>query len=332
MRAWTDRDLRRPAFIVTFSIFLVANLALALQNSFPALLVLRCLQSAGSSATIALSDATVSDLCTRAERGTWLGYVYLGMSLGPALAPIIGGVLNQYLGWHSIFWFLFIYAGVIFAIMLLILPETGRAVVGNHTILPEKWNLSLVQWWRLKQERPFNGGEYFEEDKSTIQKPKRPVNPFSSLLLLFERVGGMLLAYNGILYTGYLMIISTRQSDFRSPLSTDDVLNRIRSVRTAHRTVWLQLALCWSLFFSARGGDFAISVCQCPSFQGCLPSIDVCQGGHFSCVSMSETAASNFLRFTTGKLLDLNFVSATDFAPQTVLSSIFQVRLRTQPN
>lgn len=103
---------------------MIANLALALQNSYPALMVLRCLQSAGSSATIALSAATVSDLVTRAERGTWLGYTTLGISLGPALGPVIGGLLNEYLGWHSIFWFLLIMSGVVTFLMVCILPET----------------------------------------------------------------------------------------------------------------------------------------------------------------------------------------------------------------
>lgn len=103
---------------------MAANLALALQNSYPALMVLRCLQSAGSSATIALSAATVSDLVTRAERGTWLGYTTLGISLGPALGPVIGGLLNEYLGWHSIFWFLLITSGIVTIFMVCILPET----------------------------------------------------------------------------------------------------------------------------------------------------------------------------------------------------------------
>lgn len=40
---------RRPIYILALSIYLVANIGLALQNSFPALLVLRMLQSAGSS-------------------------------------------------------------------------------------------------------------------------------------------------------------------------------------------------------------------------------------------------------------------------------------------
>jgi hypothetical protein len=53
-------------------------------------MVLRCLQSAGSSGTIALGSAVVADLTTRAERGKYIGYSSMGISLGPALGPIIG--------------------------------------------------------------------------------------------------------------------------------------------------------------------------------------------------------------------------------------------------
>ncbi|KAL8804010.1 MAG: hypothetical protein Q9223_005943 [Gallowayella weberi] len=40
---------RRPVYIGAFSVYLAANIGLALQNSYPALLVLRILQSSGSS-------------------------------------------------------------------------------------------------------------------------------------------------------------------------------------------------------------------------------------------------------------------------------------------
>lgn len=46
---FADMRGRRPAYMVTFTIYVAANIGLALQNSFPALLVLRMLQSAGSS-------------------------------------------------------------------------------------------------------------------------------------------------------------------------------------------------------------------------------------------------------------------------------------------
>lgn len=44
---------RRPIYIVTFIIYVAANLGLALQRSYPALFVLRMLQSAGSSGEMA---------------------------------------------------------------------------------------------------------------------------------------------------------------------------------------------------------------------------------------------------------------------------------------
>ena len=40
---------RRPVYILSFMIYFAANMGLALQHSFPALLVLRMMQSAGSS-------------------------------------------------------------------------------------------------------------------------------------------------------------------------------------------------------------------------------------------------------------------------------------------
>jgi MFS family permease len=45
----SDKNGRRPAYLICFIIYLGANIGLALQDSYPALVVLRCLQSSGSS-------------------------------------------------------------------------------------------------------------------------------------------------------------------------------------------------------------------------------------------------------------------------------------------
>jgi MFS family permease len=50
-----------------FSIYVLANLALALQNNYAALLVLRMVQSLGCSATIAISYSMIADVLTLAE-------------------------------------------------------------------------------------------------------------------------------------------------------------------------------------------------------------------------------------------------------------------------
>jgi MFS family permease len=88
-----------------YIIFGAANIGLALQNNYVALLILRMLQSAGSSGTVSLANGVVGDIITSAERGTYIGYASLGGFLGPSVAPILGGVIAQYAGWHFLFWF-----------------------------------------------------------------------------------------------------------------------------------------------------------------------------------------------------------------------------------
>lgn len=115
---FSDKAGRRPAYMICFAIYLVANLGLGLQNNYAALLVLRMLQSAGSSGTIALANGLVGDLVTSSERGSYseiahhpcrvegnanenaVAYASVGSILGPSLSPVIGGLLSQYLDWH----------------------------------------------------------------------------------------------------------------------------------------------------------------------------------------------------------------------------------------
>jgi MFS family permease len=45
----SDKNGRRPAFLICFVLYLGANIGLALQKNYAALMVLRCLQASGSS-------------------------------------------------------------------------------------------------------------------------------------------------------------------------------------------------------------------------------------------------------------------------------------------
>jgi hypothetical protein len=69
-----DMAGRRPAYAIGLVIYVGACIGLALQNSYAALFILRCLQSSGSSSTIALGNGVVADIATSSERGTWMGY------------------------------------------------------------------------------------------------------------------------------------------------------------------------------------------------------------------------------------------------------------------
>jgi multidrug resistance protein len=130
---FSDHSGRRPAYVICFVLYIAANIGLALQNNYAALLILRCFQSAGSSGTVALCQGVVADIATSAERGNYVAYSSVSTVLRPTLSPIIGGLLSQYLGWKAIFWFLAIFAVPVFILLMIFLPETCQNVVGNGT-------------------------------------------------------------------------------------------------------------------------------------------------------------------------------------------------------
>lgn len=74
----SDTSGRRPAYLFCFVVYIAADIGLALQNDYAALLVLRCVQSGGSSATGALANAVIADIATSAERGSYMGYTFAG--------------------------------------------------------------------------------------------------------------------------------------------------------------------------------------------------------------------------------------------------------------
>lgn len=91
-----------------------------------------------------MSIATVIDIVTRGERGKYIAYTTMGSTIGGSLGPVLGGVLTQYLGWRSIFWFLAIFTGFVILLIVLFLRETCRAVVGNGSIPAQPWNKTLI--------------------------------------------------------------------------------------------------------------------------------------------------------------------------------------------
>jgi MFS family permease len=202
---------------------IVANVALACQRSYAALLVLRCVQSSGSAATVALGQAVVADVSTRAERGKWVAYAGMGIMLGPAIGPLVGGLLDTYLGWPSIFWFLAIFSATMLIVTLCFLPETCRAVVGNGSVPPQRWNRTAWSYLRKKN---------VAEQTDTLQRSTKRPNPLSSLLIIFRKEDGLILLFGAFLYAGFYIVLITL---------TDQL-----SVRYGFNT--LQIGLCYIPF------------------------------------------------------------------------------------
>jgi multidrug resistance protein len=217
----SDSIGRRPIYVLCFVIYIGANIGLALQHQFAALMVLRCLQSSGSSGTIALGNAVVSDVASAAERGAYLGYVSLGGVVGVSLGATVGGILSDFLGWRSIFWFLVICAGAVVILIYLFLPETGRAVVGNGSIRPAAWDLSL--WDLLPSTKRMRAATRTAERPPGSSDRGRFVNPFMTLNICTDKEAGIVLFANGIVFAGYCALVGAIPSQFQELYGFNDL-------------------------------------------------------------------------------------------------------------
>jgi len=98
----SDRWGRRPIMfgcLATLSLSCV-GLALVPTSAYWLLMLLRCVQAAGSASTVALGAGIIADIATSAERGGFFGVFGLGPLVGPSIGPVLGGVLAQGLGWR----------------------------------------------------------------------------------------------------------------------------------------------------------------------------------------------------------------------------------------
>jgi MFS family permease len=181
-------------------------------------------QSSGSSGTVALANAVVADLVTSAERGSYIAYTSLASVLAPSLGPVIGGLLSEYCGWNWIFWFLFILSMAFFTPFLLFFPETCRMVVGNGSIPPPTLNQSLPTLLKEKRMKQNGDTTAFEkrEELARTRKMRFP-NPLDVIVIVFSKVGGLILLSSGVLFATYYLISAALPSEFEKRYGLTDL-------------------------------------------------------------------------------------------------------------
>lgn len=130
--------------------------------------------------------------------------------LGLGIGPVIGGILSQYLGYRSIFWFLAILAGLSLLSMLFFLPETLHTIAGNGTV-PLR---GLYRTWIYY----FIGQKDAKEDAIPPEKAGSVTfkTVFLPLGFLIEKNVFITLFFGAIVYTVWSTVTSSTSSLFES--------------------------------------------------------------------------------------------------------------------
>ena len=217
-----DMTGRRSTYIIGFIIYIGTNIELALQNNYAALSILRCLQSTGSSDTVALGSGMVADISSSGERGPDIGYSQFGPMTAPAIAPVLGGILSQLLvlDYHG--------RSLSYSVHHYLSrdrPQRGWKLLGL-TVRLEHGNMSSLNYLKIRKISASSelSRTASRQEKKTAQaelaskRKLRWPNPLKTTRAILEKVVDMLLVYNALVYTAFYNVTTSLPSLFAGNL------------------------------------------------------------------------------------------------------------------
>jgi len=120
----SDRWGRRPFLLAGMAIMMLGSIACALADSLDDLLFARMAQGFGAASGMVTSRAVLNDVYEREEATRALARVSAALALAPIMAPIVGGLVQQYVGWRGNFLLSAAVTLAVLVILFLRLPET----------------------------------------------------------------------------------------------------------------------------------------------------------------------------------------------------------------
>ncbi|PWR25619.1 multidrug effflux MFS transporter [Zavarzinia aquatilis] len=126
-----DRLGRRPVLMAGLVLYTLAGLGAALAPDAEALIAARLFQALGGCAGLVLGRAIVRDLSTGSDAARRMALMNLMVVIGPGVAPLVGGLLSEAVGWRAVLWSLCGLGLTNLVLSWRLLPEPPRAAAGD---------------------------------------------------------------------------------------------------------------------------------------------------------------------------------------------------------
>ncbi|KAG5418224.1 NAG4 [Candida metapsilosis] len=121
---------RKPIYAVTLFVALIFIVPCGAAKNIGTLIICRLIDGIAFSAPMTLIGGSLADIWEGPQRGVAMSIFSAAPFLGPVCGPIFGGLLADHAPtWRWIYWTFLIIAGVIYAIFILIVPETHHGTL-----------------------------------------------------------------------------------------------------------------------------------------------------------------------------------------------------------
>ncbi|KZT59409.1 MFS general substrate transporter [Calocera cornea HHB12733] len=122
---------RRPVYLASMPVFVLGSVGVAESRTLAELIITRIIQGAGASSVLSIGAGSIGDIYRPTERGRAMGWYLAGAQFGPPLAPVVGGLMTEYVHGSRGTWraFQYLLAGMglaTFLLVLVFLPETAH--------------------------------------------------------------------------------------------------------------------------------------------------------------------------------------------------------------
>lgn len=116
---------RKRIFLYGNVIITLSSLLCALSTSGQMLIILRALQGIGSAMVFGTGIAIITSAYPSNKRGKAIGINVTAVYVGLSIAPFLGGIITQYLGWRAIFYFT--------------IPFEVLVILGTWLLIRDEW-------------------------------------------------------------------------------------------------------------------------------------------------------------------------------------------------
>jgi Bcr/CflA subfamily drug resistance transporter len=188
----SDAYGRKKILLTGFTICLMGNIASGVAASDSIFLISRFLAGIGAGAGTVIARAMARDMFQKSQLTKVLSYLSMSTTVSPAIAPLLGGYLQSYLGWRYVFLLLSIITLFSIITIFLFITETNN----NEPIVNGiNWKKTLDNYFNLIIDPWFLGYSLISALSFTTGIIYYIVSPF-----IFQREVGISPDQNGWIY------------------------------------------------------------------------------------------------------------------------------------
>ncbi|KAI8974224.1 MFS general substrate transporter [Trametes punicea] len=126
---------RRSVYLCSLPCLCLGSVGVAVAHSVPTLMFWRVVQAFGASSGLSVGAGAIGDMYRLGERGTAMGIFFGACFVGPAIAPVAGGIATHYATWRAAPWALFAMAVMAYIPTIFWLPETLGPEIARKKLL-----------------------------------------------------------------------------------------------------------------------------------------------------------------------------------------------------